>query len=96
MLKNTLINIEIDENILKKIVHEEIKSKIREFTFDKVFYDMNDLVEITSFSKGHIYNTFFYDERFIKIRRKAGSKHVFPVTATNKFLLEWIKEQPTD
>lgn len=95
MSTKTLINLEIDNSAIEELAKEEIKKKIHE-TPNKIFYDMKDLEHITSFSKGHIMNTFFYDPRFEAIRKKVGAKHVFPVRETNEFLLDWIKEQPTD
>lgn len=96
MLTNTVLKIEVDQDQINQMISEKIADKINSYSLDKVFYDMNDLTTITSFSRGHIYNTFFYDSRFTEIRRKVGNKHVFPVKETNEFLLQWIKEQPTD
>lgn len=92
---NQIIKIEIDNSVIEELVKQGIKERIEEQT-EKLFYDMQDLQNITSFSQGHIKNTFFYDPRFERIRKKVGKKHVFPVEATNKFLLEWIEEQPTN
>lgn len=96
MSQPTFIKIEIDNSEIERVIHSEIKNKIHEYPLNKIYYDMKDLQEITSFSKGHIMNTFFFDNRFVKIRKKVGAKHVFPVKETNEFLIEWIKEQPSD
>lgn len=90
-----IVKIIIDNYAIEEEIKKEIKQRIEEQT-QKLFYDMADLVTITSFSKGHIMNTFFYDERFERIRKKVGKKHVFPVKETNEFLRKWIKEQPTN
>lgn len=95
MDKKTLISLEINNIAIEDLAKEEIKKKIHE-TPNKLFYDMQDLEHLTSFSKGHIMNTFFYDSRFESIRKKVGAKHVFPAKETKEFLLEWIKEQPTN
>lgn len=92
---NQIIKIEIDNTAIEEQVKIAMKKRIEEQTH-KLFYDMKDLQKITSFSNGHIKNTFFYDPRFETIRKKVGKKHVFPVKETNEFLLAWIKEQPTD
>ncbi|KFN91810.1 hypothetical protein [Tetragenococcus muriaticus] len=75
---------------------EQIKLKIKAFDDNKIFYDLDNLVTITSFSKGHIMNAFFNDSRFRKIRRKIGRKWIFPVQETNTFLKQWILEQPNE
>lgn len=92
---NQIIKFMIDNTVIEDRVRREITECIENQT-QKLFYDMQDLQKITSFSKGHIMNTFFFDKRFEKIRKKVGKKHVFPAKETNEFLLEWIKEQPTD
>lgn len=91
-----VISIELDyEKFMKDIFNQ---MEINDFFSKrkKIFYGMEDLVELTSFSKGHINNTFFLDPRFKKIRRKIGRKWAFPVDETEVFLNEWIREQPHD
>lgn len=93
---NQVLKLEIDKQKLEENILKEIKSKIKEYQLTKVFYSLEDLSYITSFSIGHIRNTFFKDKRFKKIRRKVGRKWVFPVKETNEFLKIWIMEQPHD
>ncbi|BAK94238.1 hypothetical protein KV134_08550 [Tetragenococcus halophilus] len=90
------LNIQINEEALESQIIEQIKLKIKAFDDNKIFYDLDDLVTITSFSKGHIMNTFFNDPRFRQIRRRVGRKWVFPVQETNTFLKQWILEQPNE
>ncbi|NRR75037.1 hypothetical protein HRD57_03325 [Tetragenococcus halophilus] len=59
------LNIQINEEALESQIIEQIKLKIKAFDDNKIFYDLDDLVTITSFSKGHIMNTFFNDPRFL-------------------------------
>lgn len=96
MLKNQLVNININDGALKEEIQKRIDEKIKEIGHNKILYSLEDLSHITSFSRGHIMNTFFNDERFKQIRRKVGRKWVFPVEETNEFLLTWIKEQPNE
>lgn len=91
-----MINVIVDDDVLEEKINKKIEDKIQEFGVEKIFYSMENLVEITSFSIGHIKNTFFDDKRFKKIRRRVGRKWVFPVEQTNIFLKEWILEQPND
>lgn len=94
MIDTSFVNIEIDANALEQQILKQIDEKMKEIGTDKLFYSLDDLMQITSFSKGHINNTFFNDKRFKQIRRRVGRKWVFPVTDTNEFLKSWIKEQP--
>jgi len=96
MIDTSFINMQIDQVVLEQQILKQIEEKITEIEIDKVFYSLDDLVQITSFSKGHIMNTFFDDARFKQIRRKVGRRWVFPVTETNKFLKEWVTEQPNE
>lgn len=96
MLKTPFINIEVDNDALEQQILKQIEKKMTEIGKDKLFYSLDNLMQITSFSKGHIMNTFFNDSRFKQIRRKVGRKWVFPVTETNDFLKTWITEQPNE
>src|SRR5699024_11715483 len=78
MIETPFVNIQIDEDALEQQVLKQIEEKMREIGYDRIFYSLDDLMQITSFSKGHILNTFFNDLRFKQIRRKVGRKWVFP------------------
>lgn len=86
MDEEKLLDIQINEEALKDQIHEQIRLKIKKIDSNKIFYDLDDLATITSFSKGHIMNTFFMDSRFRQIRRKVGRKWIFSVQETNVFL----------
>jgi len=96
MVDTSFINMQIDQVELEHQILKQIEEKITEIEIDKLFYSLDDLMQITSFSKGHIMNTFFDDFRFKQIRRKVGRKWVFPVAETNEFLKKWITEQPSE
>src|SRR5699024_11932473 len=93
MIETPFVNIQIDEDALEQQVLKQIEEKMREIGYDRIFYSLDDLMQITSFSKGHILNTFFNDLRFKQIRRKVGRKWVFPVTETNELLKTWIRSE---
>lgn len=96
MVKSQVVKIEVDDEEILTIILDQIKEKLLDFEPSQLFYTMDDLQKITGFSKGHVKNTFFDDERFIKIRRKTGRKWSFPVKETREFLNEWLKEQPNE
>ncbi|PAF20328.1 hypothetical protein CHH49_16940 [Terribacillus saccharophilus] len=96
MIDTSLINIQIDNEALEQHILKQLDEKMQELGNDKIFYSLDDLMQVTSFSKGHIINTFFNDSRFKQIRRKVGRKWVFPVIETNEFLKTWIREQPNN
>lgn len=96
MVDTSFVKIQIDDDALGQQILKQIDEKMKEFGMDKLFYSLDDLMQITSFSKGHIMNTFFDDFRFKQIRRKVGRKWVFPVAETNEFLKKWVTEQPNE
>jgi len=96
MTDTPFVKVEIDDEAIKQQVLKQIEERLANVEYDKLFYSLEDLTYITTFSKGHIMNTFFNDCRFKQIRRKVGRKWVFPVTETNEFLKAWITEQPNE
>gem|GEM_PF-1192640 len=94
MIDTSFVKIQIDDDALGQQILKQVDEKMEEIGTDKLFYSLDDLMQITSFSKGHIMNTFFNDPRFKRIRRKVGRKWIFPVMETNEFLKEWASEQP--
>lgn len=89
-----IIHINIDDELINSLIIEQLKNEIERVKPRKLYYDLNDLVKITGFSRSFILKTFFHDKRFKQIRRKVGTKWVFPVEETNEFLIQWISEQP--
>lgn len=96
MLNKELIKVVINEEEINELVLQQINHKLSNLDTSKVFYTMEDLEDITGFSKTHIKNTFFDDYRFVKIRHKVGRKWVFQAEETRKFLRTWIKEMPNE
>lgn len=93
---NTFLKIEIDEEMIEKLITEHIQEKLEEVSNQKIFWTMTDLEYLTGCSEGYIKDKFFFDTRFEKIRRKVGRKWLFPAEETKEFLLEWLKEQPSE
>ena len=87
-----IVNIEIDEEVVKEILGEEIKRKIEELSVEHTFWDIKELSRQVCMSKSSILNFFFYDPRFPKF--KVGQKWMMPAKETREFLLMWLKEQP--
>lgn len=96
MIDTSFVKMQIDDDALEQQILKQIDEKMKVIGMDKLFYSLDDLMQITSFSKGHIMNTFFDDFRFKQIRRKVGRKWVFPVAETNQFLKKWVTEQPNE
>lgn len=87
-----LLNIKIDEQKIEGLFMEELRKRLRQLENRHTFWDMKELMRQTNMSENNIKEKFFYDKRFPKYR--VGGKWMFPAAETEKFLLEWIKEQP--
>lgn len=96
MVQKKIFKVEIDNEVIEEIVKNYVYKKLEEFSNQKVFWTMTDLEYLTGCSEGYIKDRFFYDDRFAMIRRKVGRKWLFPAEETEKFLLEWLKEQPNE
>lgn len=94
MIDTSFVKMQIDDDALEQQILKQIDEKMKVIGMDKLFYSLDDLMQITSFSKGHIMNTFFDDFRFKQIRRKVGRKWVFPVAETNQFLKNGLQSNP--
>lgn len=93
---NSIVSFEVNNELIEKLVTEQINHRLKELDSRKVFWTMSDLEYITGCSEGYIKDKFFYDKRFARIRRKVGRKWLFPADETEEFLLEWLKEQPNE
>jgi hypothetical protein len=88
-----LLNVHIDEKYIEQQFHEELQKRLEEITNRTVFWDMKELCRQTCMSEPFIKEHFFFDPRFPKFR--VGRKWLFPAKETEKFLYEWLREQPT-
>lgn len=86
-----LIEVKLDEQYIEEAFRQELKKRLDQLENETVFWDMKDLQKNTRMSVNTIKDTFFYDERFPKV--KVGQKWYFPVQETKQFLLMWLKEQ---
>jgi hypothetical protein len=89
-----MINLEVDDQELKKIFREKLDQKINELDTDLIFWDRKELMRRTCLSWNNIQEKFFFDPRFPKY--KVGQKWIFPAQKTKDFLLQWITEQRTN
>ncbi|OME55159.1 group-specific protein [Paenibacillus odorifer] len=86
-----LLNVTIDESEVRKIFRERVEEVVKQVDAEYVFWDTNELKKRTCMSWNLIQETFFFDERFQKV--KIGSKWYYPVQETRMFLREWLNEQ---
>lgn len=86
-----MIEVKLDEQYIEEAFRQELKKRLDQLENETVFWDMKDLQKNTRMSVNTIKDTFFYDERFPKI--KIGQKWYFPAQEAKEFLLMWLKEQ---
>lgn len=89
-----MINIRIDEKEAEKVFLDEVKKRLDQLENQQVFWDMKTLCKVTCMSDNFIKDQFFYDSRFPKFR--VGKKWLFPAREAEQFLIQWLKEQPTN
>lgn len=71
---NDFFSVKVNQIAFDKFLEAQVKAMLLDSNVSKIFYSLEDLSWITSFSIGHIKNTFFDDPRFKKIRYKVGRK----------------------
>lgn len=86
-----MIQIRVDEEIIKEMYEQAVQDAIDEIEKDLIFWDSKELRRRTCLSWNTIQDTFFHDERFPKA--KIGGKWLFPAKETEKFLVEWLKKR---
>jgi phage pi2 protein 07 len=87
----SMIQIQVDENEVRRLYLQKIDEKLREYDAEMVFWDSKELMRRTCMSWNTIQKEFFFDPRFPKY--KVGGKWIFPAKETREFLLEWLKER---
>lgn len=88
-----MIHVELDESYIDEVFKKELTKRLNEIESHLLFWDMKELQRQTNMSVNTIKDTFFYDERFKRMKRKVGQKWYFPAEETKKFLLTWLNEQ---
>lgn len=86
-----MLNVQIDEQEVKKLAIEKIEEMLKDVEKDLVFWSRQELIRRTCLSWNTIQEHFFFDSRFPKY--KVGNKWVFPADETKRFLLTWLSEQ---
>lgn len=87
-----MLNVQIDEQEVKKMALEKIEELLKDVEKELVFWSRQELIRRTCLSWNTIQEYFFFDPRFPK--HKIGNKWMFPAQATKQFLLTWLSEQP--
>ncbi|UOQ93383.1 group-specific protein [Halobacillus shinanisalinarum] len=86
-----MLDIQINEQQAKAMLVQKIEETIKNFDAEMVYWDSNELKRRTCMSWGTIQDTFFFDERFPKV--KLGGKWYYPAKETKDFLLMWLEER---
>lgn len=89
-----MLSIHFDEKAIEEQFLNELRRKLEHIERRHTFWDMKELMKQTNMGESNIKEKFFYDERFPKY--KVGGKWYFPAAECEAFLLQWIKEQPTN
>lgn len=89
-----MLSIQLDEREIEKRFIEELQKRLKHIENRHTFWDMKTLCKQTCLSENTIKEKFFYDPMFPK--HKVGGKWLFPTAECERFLLEWIMEQPTN
>lgn len=89
-----MLTVQLNEREIEKVFYEELQKRLRQIENRYTYWDMKELCRQTHLSENNIKEKFFYDERFPKF--KVGGKWMFPAAECEIFLLEWIREQPTN
>ncbi|WP_423408054.1 hypothetical protein AABM38_20640 [Heyndrickxia sp. MSNUG] len=89
-----MLSIHFDERAIEEQFLNELRKKLEHIERRHTFWDMKELMRQTNMGENSIKEKFFYDERFPK--HKVGGKWYFPAAECETFLLQWIKEQPTN
>jgi hypothetical protein len=89
-----VLSIQLDEKEIEQRFLEELRKRLDAIQNRYTFWDMNELCRQTNMSENNIKDKFFYDKRFPKF--KVGGKWIFPAVESERFLLEWLNEQPTN
>lgn len=86
-----MIKIEIDEAKVEQLYLDAIDKKIEKVDAELVFWDTKELKRRVCMSWTMIQDTFFFDERFPKV--KVGGKWFYPAKETELFLRNWLLER---
>lgn len=86
-----MINVQIDEHVVRELCLEKIEEAMKKVDKDLVFWDANELKRRTCMGWNSIVERFFSDSKFP--RYKIGTKWFFPADETKKYLLAWLSEQ---
>jgi len=86
-----MLQVQVDEDAVKKLYMEAIDNKLKDFKKDLIFWDSKELRRRTCLSWSTIQDTFFFDKDFPKV--KLGGKWLFPAKETEEFLSKWLNDK---
>lgn len=87
----TLIQVQVDEQVVKQLCVEKIEEVLKDVDKDLIFWDRKELMRRTCMSWSFIQEQFFFEPDFPK--HKVGNKWLFPAKASREFLLKWLEQQ---
>jgi methionyl-tRNA synthetase len=87
-----VLAIQLDEQAVETMFLEELKKRLNQLENRHTLWDMKELCRQTCMSEYSIKEKLFVDERFPKFR--SGGKWYFPARECERFLLQWVREQP--
>lgn len=86
-----MLQIQLDEEQIKKLLLEKIEEKVEAAGKELVFWDSGELKRRTCLSWNTIQEHFLSDPYFPKT--KVGTKWIFPAKETEQYLMNWYKKQ---
>lgn len=86
-----MIQIKVDEEIIRKMCQTAIEEKLDKVNMDLVFWDSKELMRRTGLSWNTMQEHFFHHPGFPKT--KIGSKWFFPAKETEEILTKWLHDK---
>lgn len=84
-----ILRIEIDQEVVERLLKEEIERKVEAASKQYVFWDSTELKRRTCMSWNTMQEHFFHDPDFPKV--KVGGKWYFPAKEAEVYLEKWLK-----
>ena len=84
-----MIEVKIDEEVVRNMLQVEIEKKVAKLSKGYVFWDTPELKRRTCMSWNTMQEHFFHDPNFPKV--KIGGKWYYPAKETEEFLIKWFK-----
>lgn len=85
-----MINVEIDQEMLKELYLQKVEERLEELESEVFFMNSKQLATYLNLSWNTIADTFLYDEEFPSLR--AGSKWLFNKKEVQAFMNKYYEE----